>query len=77
MKVEFDQVMIDLAELTKLTYKAERLQTEDSIRELSNHLAVVETEIRRRYGIVSAVYLMSEVRAADKFENESKNENNK
>lgn len=75
-KCELEKILIDLADVTRLIYKTEEHQTEDNQSDLSDRLADVTLEIRKRYEILSGQWLMSEVKAADRYKKQFENENN-
>ena len=74
-KCELEKILVDLAEVTRLIYRAEENPTEDNQSDLSNQLADVTLEIRKRYGILSGQWLISEVRAQDRYKKQFENEN--
>lgn len=76
MKCELETILVDLAELTRCIYKAEERQTEDNQRALSDQLAYTTLSIRKRFEILSASYLLSEVKAQEKYKKQFENENN-
>lgn len=76
MKCDLDAILLDLAELTRCIYKAEENLTEDNQRALSDQLAYTTLAVRKRFEIISASYLLSEVRAQEKYKKQFENENN-
>lgn len=76
MKCELEKILVDLAEVTRLIYKSEENPTEDNRSALSDQLADVTLEIRKRYEILSGQWLMSEVRSQERYKKQFENENN-
>lgn len=75
MKAEIEEILLNLAELTKQIYRAEENQNEENQSALSDQLAFTVLEIRKRYEILSAAYLLSEVRASERYKERFENQN--
>lgn len=75
MKAEIEEILLNLAELTKQIYRAEENQNEENQSALSDQLAFTVLEIRKRYEILSAAYLLSEVKANERYKERYENQN--